>query len=76
MQRMSKAINVTKICIKFGFKSISLRNNTKMDMTLPGKKEKYEGQNLKGFLVLAFCEFLAKKACKGQTDIGLLNQKP
>ena len=35
IQKMSKVIKVVKICMKLGFKSISLRNKTKMDMTLP-----------------------------------------
>ena len=38
MQRMSKVIKVVRICMKFGFKSISLRSNTKIDMTLPRKR--------------------------------------
>ena len=39
MQKMSKVIKVVRICMKFGFKSISLRSNTKIDMTLPRKRK-------------------------------------
>ena len=35
MQRMSKEINVIKICMKVGFKSISLRNRMAIDMAFP-----------------------------------------
>ena len=37
IQRMSKEIKVTKICMKVGLRSISLRNRTAMDMAFPEK---------------------------------------